>query len=219
MAAEAQLETAVELQSIELRFGRQELHQAQLEIQTLKDRLDHKDAALKQINSKLAKFQGEEPEPKLENKHRAAWLKQMEKNQKSKEEVGRRTQDLLMAVIKKHHRQTQRRWGTQETPASKAQKAPKGETKAELNEVMPQRAQSQHGATSDLDRSVASKGVPIVDDIVDAGEDMVDLVTDGTDLVGDALSDAYNQAADKVEFVANTVIDTVEQAVAILSRL
>lgn len=214
----AQLETAVELQSIELRFGRQELHQAQLEIQTLKDRLDHKDAALKQINSKLAKFQGEEPEPKLENKHRAAWLKQMEKNQKSKEEVGRRTQDLLMAVIKKHHRQTQRRWGTQETPASKAQKAPKGETKAELNEVMAQRAQSQHGATSDLDRSVASKGVPIVDDIVDAGEDMVDLVTDGTDLVGDALSDAYNQAADKVEFVANTVIDTVEQAVAILSQ-
>ena len=41
-------------------------------------------------------------------------------------------------------------------------------------------------------------GVPIVDDIVDAGEDVVDVVTDGTGLVGDALSDAYNEAADKV---------------------
>lgn len=67
---------------------------------------------------------------------------------------------------------------------------------------MGQRAsQGATGATgaTDLDRSVASKGsVPIVDDIVDAGEDFVDVVTDGTDLVGDALSDAYNQAADKV---------------------
>ena len=56
------------------------------------------------------------------------------------------------------------------------------------------------------------------DDIVDAGEDVVDAVVDGTDLVGDALSDAYNAAADKAAFVANTVIDTVEQAMAILTN-
>ena len=37
-------------------------------------------------------------------------------------------------------------------------------------------------------------------------------------MVGDALSDAYNAAADKAEFVANTVIDTVEQAMAILTN-
>ena len=56
------------------------------------------------------------------------------------------------------------------------------------------------------------------DDIVDVGEGAVDVITDGTDLVGDALSDAYNAAADKAEFVANTVIDTVEQAMAILTN-
>ena len=48
--------------------------------------------------------------------------------------------------------------------------------------------------------------------------DAVNVITDGTDLVGDALSDAYNAAADKAEFVANTVIDTVEQAMAILTN-
>ena len=56
---------------------------------------------------------------------------------------------------------------------------------------------------------VLAQGIPIVDDVVDAAEDVggavVDganavagAVTDGTGLVGDALTDAYNQAADKV---------------------
>ena len=52
-------------------------------------------------------------------------------------------------------------------------------------------------------------GVPIVDDIVDAGEDVVDVVTDGTGLVGDALSDAYNEAADKVRMRNSPVWDGV----------
>eukprot|EP00913_Durusdinium_trenchii_P007625 g7164.t1 len=81
--------------------------------------------------------------------------------------------------------------------------------------------QGRSGREQELDNSVAAK---VVDDIVDGAEDVggavVDgassVVTSGTGLVGDALSDAYNAAADKVSFVANTVIDTVEQAVAIL---
>ena len=35
-------------------------------------------------------------------------------------------------------------------------------------------------------------------------------------LVGDALSDAYDQATDKIAFVANTAIDTVEKATPVL---
>eukprot|EP00913_Durusdinium_trenchii_P032326 g30267.t1 len=220
----AQLETAVELQSLELRHGRQELHAAQLEIQTLKDRLDHKEVVLQQMNAQLkSKLRVEDefvPELKVESKHRIAWLKQLkEKNRQWQEETSHRSQDLLMFVLKKHQRQTQRRWGKAEAPQVKAESA-------ELNEMMTQRAShrtarsgtASSGTASALDRSVASKGVPIVDDIVDAGEDVVNEITDGTGLVGDALSDAYNQATDKAAFVANTVIDTVEQAVAILSQ-
>lgn len=222
--AEAQLETAVELQSLELRHGRQELHAAQLEIQTLKDRLDHKEVVLQQMNAQLkSKLRVEDefvPELKVESKHRIAWLKQLkEKNRQWQEETSHRSQDLLMFVLKKHQRQTQRRWGKAEAPQVKAESA-------ELNEMMTQRAShrtarsgtASSGTASALDRSVASKGVPIVDDIVDAGEDVVNEITDGTGLVGDALSDAYNQATDKAAFAANTVIDTVEQAVAILSQ-
>eukprot|EP00438_Fugacium_kawagutii_P033720 Skav220000 [mRNA] locus=scaffold947:85440:86425:+ [translate_table: standard] len=120
----AQLETAVELQSIELRFGRQELHEAQLEIQALKDRLDHKDAALKQMNAAMnAKLASKvDLEPKLENKHRAAWLKQQkEKIRKRNEETKHRAQDLLMAVLQKHQRQNQRRWGKHEEMAEEMQ--------------------------------------------------------------------------------------------------
>eukprot|EP00435_Cladocopium_sp_Y103_P061658 s1182_g23.t1 len=210
----AQLETAVELQGIEFRFAKQELQQAQLEIQTLKDRLDHKDVALKQVSSKC----GVDPdqEPKLEHKHRSAWLRQV-KQQKQRQRQGadKRTKDLLMSVLKKHHHQTQRRWGAPGTPKNSTQAS----TAASLSQRAAQTGAVGSDAGADLDRSVASKGsVPIVDDIVEMGEDVVDVVTDGTGLVGDALSDAYNEASDKVAFVANTVIDTVEQAIAILSQ-
>ena len=53
---EAQLETAVELQQIEFRVAKKELETAQLEIQTLKDRLDHKDLALKQVRCLFCPF-------------------------------------------------------------------------------------------------------------------------------------------------------------------
>ena len=44
------------------------------------------------------------------------------------------------------------------------------------------------------------------------------VVDSGTGLVGDALGDAYDQATDKIAFVANTVIDTVGKAMTILLR-
>ena len=149
----------MELQNIEFKFAKQDLHQAQLEIQTLKDHLDHKDAALKQVNAKLVEM-GAKPvtEEKMFDKHRAAWLKEMKAtHQKRQESAKYQTQDILKAVFKKHHRQTHRGWSQVET------KQPKTPTKPALNEVLAQRAES-HGQRNDLDRSVSSKGsVPIVD--------------------------------------------------------
>lgn len=147
----------MELQNIEFKFAKQDLHQAQLEIQTLKDRLDHKDAALKQVNAKLLEMGKAVTEEEVFDKHRAAWLKEVKAtHQKRQETTKHKTQDILKAVFKKHHRQTHRSWGQTETP--------KKPTKtAALNEVLAERAEN-HGQRSDLDRSVSSKGsVPIVD--------------------------------------------------------
>ncbi len=149
----------MELQNIEFKFAKQDLHQAQLEIQTLKDRLDHKDAALKQVNAKLLEMGAAVTEEEVFDKHRAAWLKEVKAtHQKRQETTKHQTQDILKAVFKKHHRQTQRSWGQTET--SKKTEKP---TKTALNEVLAERAEN-HGQRSDLDRSVSSKGsVPIVD--------------------------------------------------------
>ncbi|CAK9051702.1 Hypothetical protein SCF082_LOCUS28356 [Durusdinium trenchii] len=226
----AQLETAVELQNIEFKIAHED---AQKEIQHLKDRLDHKDAMLQQLNAKLKHHQSQsghgkeelqEPEPVVANKHRQAWVQDAtQRHQKHQKKMDEKAHRVLRDVLLKFHRQSHGKdWAPAPSPppapASRASRASASPSRPDS--ALLQR-QGRSGREQELDNSVAAK---VVDDIVDGAEDVggavVDgassVVTSGTGLVGDALSDAYNAAADKVSFVANTVIDTVEQAVAIL---
>ncbi|CAE7279738.1 carA2 [Symbiodinium pilosum] len=211
----AELETAVELQNIELQLAHQ---QAQLEIQGLKDRLDQKDAALRQLQAKLRQHAAEpahhdadaalldDRPPPMQQRHRKAWLdKGPERQQRQRQRMGEKERLEL-----------------QPTTADRCRKA----GQLFKNDRWSKSGPEAGTESSELDSSVSSK-IPVVDDVVDVGESVgdgvgdvvdatADVATDGTGLVGDALTDAYVAAADKVAFVANTVITTVEQAVAIL---
>jgi len=223
----AELETAVELQSIEFRMARIDLHAAQTEIQTLKDRLDQKAAALQQLKAQqkhhaaLAQHGHKElemEEPQLGRKHREAFAaKAKEMHQEHQRKMKAKTPEVLKDIMLKHHRQHRKDWTAEK-------QAPKG-PKESLVESLVQRSRSRGGSgQQELDSAVSAK---VVDDvggafedagnaIADTATDVGNAVTDGTGLIGDALTDAYTQAADKVAFVANTVINTVEQAVSIL---
>lgn len=134
----------------------------------------------------------------------------------------------MKKVLHKHNHQRDRREFSshQQTRVSEEQRKPKedeasrssADEKARLLQRRAKTSKRSSAAAQHLDSSVSSKGVPIVDDVVDAVEDGVDAVTDGTGLIGDALGDAYEAAEDQVSFVANTVIDSVEMAVDILIR-
>lgn len=224
----AQLETAVELQSIEYRISKQALDTALVKIQQLEDKLDHKEAQYQQLSAKLSHHQStskhgegelEEPEPVAGNKRYKAWMAAAPRRQKEHEtRMGQKAHEVLKDVLLKHHRQSDTKdW---HRPAPKAARSSNSSAKSSSEALLQRRS-------AELDSTVSAKGIPIVDDVVDAATDVgnavVDgantvagAVTDGTGLIGDALTDAYNQAADKVSFVANTVINTVEQAVAIL---
>ncbi|CAJ1340804.1 unnamed protein product, partial [Effrenium voratum] len=124
--------------------------------------------------------------------------------------------DVLKRVLLKHHRQREtREYHEAADNAAKAQKAP-GEKEALL-----QRQNSQSEQQS-LDSSVSSKSIPFYDEVADAATAAYDTAVqtaDGTGLTGDALKDAFNTVKDQgkaVEFIQNTVIDTVEKATAIL---
>lgn len=224
----AQLETAVELQSIEYRISKQALDTALVKIQQLEDKLDHKEAQYQQLSAKLSHHQStskhgegelEEPEPVAGNKRYKAWMAAAPRRQKEHEtRMGQKAHEVLKDVLLKHHRQSDTKdW---HRPAPNAARSSNSSAKSSSEALLQRRS-------AELDSTVSAKGIPIVDDVVDAATDVggavVDganavagAVTDGTGLIGDALTDAYNQAADKVSFVANTVINTVEQAVAIL---
>ncbi|CAJ1328583.1 unnamed protein product [Effrenium voratum] len=117
--------------------------------------------------------------------------------------------DVLKRVLLKHHRQRETREYHEADNAAKAQKA------------LLQRQNSQSEQQS-LDSSVSSKSIPFYDEVADAATAAYDKAVetaDGTGLTGDALKDAFNQVKDQgkaVEFIQNTVIDTVEKATTIL---
>lgn len=199
-----------------------------MKIQQLEDKLDHKEAEYQQLSAKLSHHQStskhgegelEEPEPVAGNKRYKAWMAAAPRRQKEHEtRMGQKAHEVLKDVLLKHHRQSDTKdW---HRPAPNAARSSNSSAKSSSEALLQRRS-------AELDSTVSAKGIPIVDDVVDAATDVggavVDganavagAVTDGTGLIGDALTDAYNQAADKVSFVANTVINTVEQAVAIL---
>ena len=130
--------------------------------------------------------------------------------------------ETLKKVLHKHNRQREHKEfgpksSSSEQNTHKEHKEMKKKESALLQRQKMEKSKGKDSAKS-LDSTVASKGIPIVDDVVDAAESVGGAVTDGTGLVGDALGDAYDSAADQVSFVANTVIDSVELAVDILVR-
>ncbi|CAJ1432416.1 unnamed protein product [Effrenium voratum] len=121
--------------------------------------------------------------------------------------------DVLKRVLLKHHRQRETRKYHEKAAdnAAEAQKAPEGEKAALLQR------QGEKSEQRSLDSSVSSK-IPFVSEVTKAVNTAVETV-DGTGLTGDSLKDAFNQVKDQgsaVEFIQNTVIDTVEKATTIL---
>jgi len=241
----AELETAVELQNIEIQLNHE---QAQLDIQQLKDRLDQKDADLRQLQSKLRQHAAErkhhdadvalvEDQPAaLLHKHRKAWQdKTHEQRQQRQQRLSEGAHSILRRVLQKHHRQSDKKDWSSDRPARSHDKQTSHVAKdggVDLRQELAQRAannrKSQRG--KELDSSISAKGpIDVISDTAgdvadgagDLASDVADTATDvathGNGLVGDALTDAYKAAADKVSFVADTVIDTVEQAIAILT--
>ena len=203
----AQLETIAELQQAEIKGLKEENQAIKMEIQALKGNSSNSSDS----TASAAQLKAKEAE-------------------KVKE-----AQEVFKKVVQKHlHQRLKRKFVTPHSKQHSAESSPKkkqqGKTQSHhthraeqpgAGEVLLQRAKHRsEGELQSVDSSVSSKGIPIVDDIVDPAEDAWDAtssaVTSGTGLVGDALSDAYNQAADQVAFVANTVIDTVEMAINIL---
>lgn len=126
----------------------------------------------------------------------------------------RQAHDTLKGVLRKHKKQLETRtFATKAHETQQPQKRPQQPRAVPTNstEVAPGGAgkallqRSERGEEErSLDATVNSK--------------VFDVLTSGTGLVGDALGDAYERATDPVAFVAETVVDTVEMAVDILSR-
>ena len=209
----AQLETIAELQQAEIKGLKEENQAIKMEIQALKgnssNSSDPTTASAAQLKAKEAEKVKEAQEvfKKVVQKHLHQRLK--------RKFVTPHSSHSAHSAPEKQHRAQSHHTHRAEQPQ------PGAKNSSKAGEVLLQRAKHRsEGELQSVDSSVSSKGIPIVDDIVDAAEDAWDAtssaVTSGTGLVGDALSDAYNQAADQVAFVANTVIDTVEMAINIL---
>ncbi|CAE7557109.1 carA2, partial [Symbiodinium sp. CCMP2456] len=88
----------------------------------------------------------------------------------------------------------------------------------------------RHNATeTDLDAAVSSKVVKTITKaaktVGNAAEDVGGAIGDGAKAIGgevlsaaDTVGNAFDEATDKVAFVAETVIDTVEKAAAIITK-
>lgn len=205
----AQLETIAELQQAEIKGLKEENQAIKTEIQALKGNSSDPTVSAAQLKAKEAEKVKEAQEvfKKVVQKHLHQRLKRNFVTPHSSHSS--HSSHSHSAPPKKQHRAQSHHTHQAEQNRSKA------------GEVLLQRAKHRsEGELQSVDSSVSSKGIPIVDDIADAAEGAWDAtssaVTSGTGLVGDALSDAYNQAADQVAFVANTVIDTVEMAINIL---
>ncbi|CAJ1440128.1 unnamed protein product, partial [Effrenium voratum] len=127
--------------------------------------------------------------------------------------------DVLKRVLLKHHRQRETRKYHEKAAdnAAEAQKAPEGEKAALLQR------QGEKSEQRSLDSSVSRK-IPLVSEAEKAAEKAVETAVekvDGTGLTGESLKDAFNQVhaqGKAVEFIQNTVIDTVEKATTILQN-
>eukprot|EP00439_Symbiodinium_sp_Y106_P083978 s846_g24.t1 len=146
---------------------------------------------------------------------------------------GMRVQDAqhtLKRVLTKHaHQHKTNEFHPTQTPPSRGrpeakpdtQRANDGARRAEAFEAGSQaeamllkRKKAVKADTASLDSAVSSKGIPIYDDAKDFVEDRIEDVKS----VAESTADAYEAAADKVAFVAQTTIDTVEMAVQILLK-
>ncbi|CAE7899170.1 hypothetical protein AK812_SmicGene17375 [Symbiodinium microadriaticum] len=124
--------------------------------------------------------------------------------------------DVLKAVLDKHHHQRETR---EYHPA--AHKEPMAEPVAESQaEALLQRqarsSEKEEDSENLLDEALSSK---LPDWLKNAVNKAVDTV-DGTGLTGDALGHAFNEVKKRgkaVEFIQNTVIDTVDKAMVILT--
>ncbi|CAE7573832.1 FCPA [Symbiodinium sp. CCMP2592] len=179
----AELETAVQLQNLEIKALSEKLEEKSQQVAAL--------SATVEFHSQLPDHgHGHNPE-KLATKVSKAKADERAKHKKHRHQVAQLQKDesvkLLRAVLGKHVHQ-HRHGFAKPVPGANASEAAVAPRDAR------QSSASGEGASGDLelDKSVTSK-----------------------DPFG-ALSDAYNAAADQVSFVANTVIDTVEAAMAIL---
>ncbi|CAE7770981.1 nipblb, partial [Symbiodinium sp. CCMP2456] len=198
----AELETAVELQNIEIQLNHE---QAQLEIQQLKDRLDQKDADLRQLQSKLRQHAAErkhhnadvaliEDKPAaMLQKHRKAWLeKTEERRQQRKQRMNEGAHSILRRVLQKHHRQSDKKdWSSDRPAESQGKQTSHVATDGgvDLRQELAQRAANKRKSqrVKELDSSVSSKGP--IDVITDTAGD----VADGA---GDLASDVADTATD-----------------------
>jgi len=131
-------------------------------------------------------------------------------------------QVIVKRVVEKHQRQrATREFHSAKDSVSSAEKAEKADKtdKAEKAALLQRQRGEERADLSSLDDSVAGKVIQAVTGpVVDTLGGAAGHITDGTGLVGNALGEAYNHAADKVDFVARTAINTVEMAVEILAR-
>lgn len=154
----AQLETAVELQSIEYRISKQALDTALVKIQQLEDKLDHKEAQYQQLSAKLSHHQStskhgegelEEPEPVAGNKRYKAWMAAAPRRQKEHEtRMGQKAHEVLKDVLLKHHRQSDTKdW---HRPAPKAARSSNSSAKSSSEALLQRRS-------AELDSTVSAK--------------------------------------------------------------
>jgi len=121
----------------------------------------------------------------------------------------RQAHDTLKGVLRKHHKQLETRtFATKAHETQQPQAVPSNSAEARApggaGQALLQRSEEGGEEERSLDATVSSK--------------FIGTLTSGTGLIGDALGDAYERATDPVAFVAETVVDTVEMAVDILSR-
>ncbi|CAE7263886.1 proS, partial [Symbiodinium sp. CCMP2592] len=184
----AQLETAVELQQVEIRMGRTEI---------------------KRLNKKLDEYIGTQPggaappgapsllQTQAEEKVRLQQAQAILKKVFHKHQHQREKREFVTPMTEKRHQDSQ----------SQAKESKEQLLQRQQKKASSQKSEGQAGGT-ELDAAVSSK---IIGTVVDA-------VVDGAESFGGAIAEGYEQTSDKVAFVANTVIDTTEKAMQILTR-
>jgi len=126
--------------------------------------------------------------------------------------------DVLKSVLDKHHRQRETRNydpNAHKDPVTDDSEVAPAQTESLAEALLQreaQRSEKEEISHHSLDASLSSK-IPFVDDIAEAVE-----TVSGTGLTPGDLKQAFDrvQDVDKVEFVQNTVIDTVDKATVIL---